>query len=108
MASKKNKYILADLEWAEKKLNEWKNYVDKTPFNKMEDRWGYKTTSNGGVTHIIVSTIEQQQKAYRDTMKDIMEILPRINELREQEEKTKAIQTRGDQDIPDIMKTDEN
>lgn len=86
MASKKkNPYITADLDWCEKKLIEWKNYVDnpENAFSRLEDRMALKQTTNGGVITMIAATKESQMESLRKTMKDILEILPRINELRE-------------------------
>lgn len=94
MAAKKNRFIFADLQWCEKHLKEWKTDVDNNPFDKIDDRWGRKETSTGGATHIIAATIEAQKNDIRKTMKDILELLPRINELREQEDKQKDIKLR--------------
>lgn len=106
MAIKKNSYILQDIAWCEKTLSEWKDDVDKNPFNGLLDRWGMKTTMKGGVTHVIVATIEQQKESHRKTMKDIFELLPRINELRAEEDAKKnrdGEKGRGDIDMPEIM-----
>ena len=105
MATKKNRFILFDLQWCEGKLKEWMTDIDKHPFDSLEDRWGLKQTQKGGVTHVIVATIEQQKESLRKTMKDIVEILPRINDLREQDAIQKEeLKAKGGIDIPEIMK----
>ena len=104
MATKKYKYINSDLEWCEKTLKDWRADVDNHPFEKIEDRWGQKLTTSGGVTHVIAATIEQQKESYRKTLKDVLELLPRINELREAEDIKQQATAKGGITIPDIMK----
>lgn len=107
MALKKNRFIDRNLAWCEKTLTEWEKDVSNNPFDKLEDRWGMKTTQKGGVTHVIVASIEQQKESHRKTMKDIFELLPRVNELRAEEDSKKnrdGEKGRGDTEMPDIMK----
>jgi len=99
--AKKNNFIAADLEWAESKLLEWKDYYDSHPYGTLLDRMDYKETKNGGMMRTVVATIEQQQKALRDTLKEYFSLLEIVDRLREkEEEKTKY---RGDEDDESIF-----
>lgn len=99
----KNKFINAELDWAEEQLQSWKSYVSANPFDKMEDRVKWKETKGGGMLPIVIASIESQQKNVRDTMKDYLSLLEVVDRLREAEAK-KSIETRGGVEIPDIMK----
>lgn len=99
----KNKFITVELDFAEKQLETWKAYVEKTPFEKLTDRVVWKETKNGGAMPMVAATIESQQKNLRDTMKDYLSLLEIVDRLRQAEAK-KSIETRGGIEIPDIMK----
>lgn len=99
----KNKFIGIDLEWAREQLKMWKEYVSENPYKDVQDRITFKETKAGGVLPIVVATKESQQKNQRDTMKDYLALLEVVDKL-EQIEKKKEVQTRGDIDIPDIMR----
>jgi len=87
MDSKGNKFISAELNWAEQQLSTWKMYIDKNPFYEMTDRINYKETKNGGIIPVVVASIESQQKNIRDTMKDYLSLLEVVSKLREANEK---------------------
>jgi hypothetical protein len=75
MAKAKNSFIGTDLEWAEKKLKEWRDYMDANPFNKLGDR-------TIGTT---IVTKEVQGKYLQETMKNYLSMLEIVDKLREQE-----------------------
>lgn len=83
--AKKEIFISAELEWAESKLAEWKDYYDANPYGKLTDRMDYKETKNGGMMRTCVATIEQQQKALRETLKEYFVLLEQVDKLRERE-----------------------
>ena len=82
--AKKQTYISAELEWAEKRLGEWKQYIDDNPINELEDRMAFKQTARGQIS-VISATIESQIKAIRDTMKEYLQLLEVVDKLRERE-----------------------
>lgn len=86
MAASKNKFIKVELDWAELQLETWKNYIDKHPFETMEDRVKWKETKNGGALPIVIASIESQQKNIRDTMKDYLSLLEIVDRLRSAEQ----------------------
>jgi len=107
MAAKKQVYIEAELDWAEQKLREWKQYVDDNPFDQMKDRIEWKPTAKGGAIPMVIASIEQQIKCVRDTMKEYLDLLKVVNFMREAEEAKKK-QVRGGIDIPESMEDDED
>lgn len=102
MAAKKELYIDAELNWANDKLSEWKQYVDNNPFDTMKDRIEYKPTAKGGVMPMVVASIESQIKCVRDTMKEYFVMLEQVNKMRAVEE-TK-VEARGKKGVPPAMK----
>lgn len=102
MAVKKNSYITDELEWAESKLAEWRQYVDANPIAGLVDRVQFKQTANGGSLPMVVASIESQVKSLRDTMKEYLALLEVVDKLREKEEQ-KAV-ARGSQEINGKMK----
>ena len=84
---------------------EIQNYLDANPINQSKDRYGPPNRFN---EKKCVSKKEDQAKAYMDLAAKLPKLLNELNELRNKvigtEEKIKI---RGDQDIPDFMKTDE-
>lgn len=82
----KNKYVTAKLDWAEKQLAKWEQYLEDNPYDKVEDRIRLVEKKDGkGVMPITAATIEQQQKNQRDTMKEYLELLSVVKRLREAE-----------------------
>lgn len=97
MVAKKQTYISAELDWAEKRLSEWKQYIDDNPINELEDRMAFKQTAKGTIS-IVSATVETQIKAIRDTMKEYLSLLEIVDRLRRQDEKNK-VEVRGGQDL---------
>ena len=97
MTAAKQTYISAELDWAEKRLNEWKEYIDNNPINNLEDRMAFKQTAKGTIS-MVSATVETQIKAIRDTMKEYLLLLETVDRLRKQDEKDK-IEVRGGQDL---------
>lgn len=93
--AKKEIYISAELDWAEEKLQEWREYIDANPIPKLVDRMDYKETKNGGMMRTTVATIEQQIKSLRDTMKEYLALLEQVNKMREADEKKQEIARGG-------------
>lgn len=96
--AKKEIYIEAELQWAEDKLQEWKEYVDSNPFAKLVDRIEWKPTGKGGMLPMVIASKEAQMKCLRDTLKEYFLLLEQVNKMREAEEKAKV--ARGGADIP--------
>lgn len=103
MATKKNIYISTELDWAEKQLKTWQNYVDNNLIDKLKDRIEMKLTAKGGVILMVISSIEQQIKSIQETMKNYLSLLEVIKNLREKED-AKQVAARGDNDITDMNK----
>ena len=102
MSLKKQTYINAELEWAEKKLLEWKQYVDDNPFQEMKDRIEWKPTSKGGAIPMVIASIESQIKCVRDTMKEYLVLLEQVDKMRQAEEHKKK-DVKGGADRPSRM-----
>jgi uncharacterized protein YlxP (DUF503 family) len=94
MAVAKKLFVGAELEWAEKQLQEWKDYVDAHPLASLQDRIGNKPTSRGGMMPYIIASIEQQGKFIQDTMKMYLMLLEQVDKMRSMEEE-KKIKARG-------------
>lgn len=102
MAAKKQSYINAELEWAEQKLVEWKQYVDDNPFQNMKDRIEFKPTAKGGLIPMVIASIESQIKCVRDTMKEYLVLLEQVDKMRQAEEHKKK-DVKGGADRPSRM-----
>jgi hypothetical protein len=102
MASKKQTYVSAELEWAEEKLAEWRSYIDGNPINTLKDRIEWKPTAKGGTMPMVIASIESQIKSLRDTMKEYLALLDVVDKLREKEEAKQ--EARGSQEINGKMK----
>lgn len=98
MATKKNNYITAELDWSETQLETWKAYVDNNPLNELKDRIEWKPTAKGGVMPMVIASIEAQGKFIQETMKNYLALLDVVNKLREQEEAKKE-RTYGDKEV---------
>jgi hypothetical protein len=84
-------YISAELEWAETKLKEWREYVDTNPIASLKDRIEWKPTSKGGSIPMVIASKEAQIKSLRDTMKEYLALLEVVDKLRQREaEKAEA------------------
>jgi hypothetical protein len=94
--AKKNQFIAIELDWAEKQLAAWKEYVDKNPVHLLQDR-----TVQKGRTTVIAATIEQQGKFLQETLKNYLSLLEVVEKLREKEA---AKQAYADRDVPERMK----
>ena len=101
MAVKKNNYITAELDWSEKQLESWKQYVDDHPLHEMTDRIEWKPTAKGGTMPMVIASIEQQGKFIQDTMKNYLALLEIVDKLREKEEAKK--EARGTASVPHRM-----
>ena len=102
MASKKQSYISAELEWAEQRLTEWRAYIDNNPINGLKDRIQWKPTAKGGTMPMVIASQESQIKSLRDTMKEYLALLEVVDRLREKEEQ--KAEARGSQEINGKMK----
>ena len=90
----KSLFVGAELDWAEKQLTEWKEYVDAHPLISLKDRVGHKTTSNGGMIPYTIANIETQGKFIQDTLKNYLALLKEVDNMRSLEE-DKKIKARG-------------
>lgn len=93
MATKKNNYISAELDFAEQQLASWKLYVEANPFENLKDRIEWKPTKGGGTMPMVIASIEQQGKFLQETMKNYLALLEVVDKLREKEEA--KLETRG-------------
>ena len=96
MSVKKQMYINAELEWAEQKLVEWKNYVDSNPFHEMKDRIEWKPTAKGGMLPMVIASIEAQGKFIQETMKNYLALLEVVDKLRSAEEAKVEVRGKGE------------
>lgn len=102
MAKKANSYISAELDFAETQLQNWREYIEINPIDKIEDRWGKKEMPKGGYAHVVTATAEAQIKCVQDTLTRYLQLLEVVNNLREKEEQQKA--ARGSGTVPHRMK----
>ena len=102
MATKKQSYISAELEWAEQRLTEWRAYIDNNPINGLKDRIEWKPTAKGGTMPMVIASQESQIKSLRDTKKEYLALLEVVDRLREKEEQ--KAEARGSQEINGKMK----
>lgn len=95
MATSKQKlYTSLELDWAEKQLLEWREYIEKRPLEELKDRVGTKLTANGGQIPYVISSIEQQGKFIQDTLAKYLQLLREVENMRHMEEE-KKIKARG-------------
>lgn len=106
MATKKNNYITAELDWAEQQLATWREYIDSNPIPQLKDRKDFKETKTGGVIPMVVATIESQIKCIQDTMTRYLQLLEVVNKMREAEAQ-KEKEVRGGGDVPYRMRNKE-
>jgi hypothetical protein len=98
MAVKKNNYVSAELDWAEKQLESWKAYVDANPLHELTDRIEWKPTAKGGLLPMVIASRETQGKFIQETMKNYLALLEVVDKLREKEE-AKKVPVRGDVEL---------
>ena len=96
MATKKNIYVEAELEWAEEQLSSWKQYVDANPLHELKDRIEWKPTAKGGMLPMVIASIEQQGKFIQDTMKNYLALLKEVDMMREREEEKQVKRGKGE------------
>lgn len=94
----KKLYTSMELEWAEKQLLEWRDYIDAHPLATLEDRVGQKPTRNGGMIPYVISSVEQQGKFIQDTLQKYLLLLKEVDNMRAIEEE-KKIKARGVEDL---------
>lgn len=107
MAVKKQIFIEAELEWAETKLQEWREYVDAHPFATITHDIEHKPTKGGGLIPMVIASRESKIKCLRDTIKDYFALLPVVDALRFGKEQEKRTQ-RGGKEIPESMEDSES
>lgn len=106
MATKKNSFVSADLDWAEVQLATWKNYIDANPIHELKERIVWKEVRGGGQMPIVSETIGQQIKTLTDLMTKYLQLLEVVDQLREKEAVKKEV--RGGGDVPFRMNKDED
>ena len=94
MAVAKKLFVGAELEWAEEQLASWKEYVDKHPLPELKDRIEWKATARGGTMPMVIASIESQGKFIQETMKNYLNLLKEVDNMRALEEE-KKIKARG-------------
>ncbi|GAB3975878.1 hypothetical protein GCM10028806_34420 [Spirosoma terrae] len=82
MAKAKHTYTLPELEYLEKKVDEYIQFLEARPVHELEDRMAYKTTANGGSIPTIIATIEAQFAANIKAMEQLTKLLPQLEEMR--------------------------
>lgn len=85
MATKKQTFAEIELEWAEKQLKEWKEYIDNNPLHTLKDRIEWKPTARGGSMPMVIASIEQQGKFIQETLKNYLALLKEVDAMREKE-----------------------
>lgn len=95
MATKRTVFVDAELEWAEQRLKEWKEYVDAHPLVDLQDRVSYKETKGGGMIPMVIASIEQQGKFIQETMKNYLALLKEVDLMREKEEEKATKRGKG-------------
>lgn len=106
MAKKKKRPLLDEnRQWYEQQVEEFKEYLTKINLTKVTDRIAAKPTKNGGIVSQVI-TIEEQAAHKMKMLNDLPKLITELAELEaiDQEEKDTPIETRGDVEIPDIMK----
>lgn len=96
-AKKKELFIDVELDFAEKSLKQWRDYIEANPIHEIKDRWGQKEMPKGGQTWVVTATAEQQIKCVQDTLTKYLQLVETVNKLREIEEN--KIQARGKGEI---------
>jgi len=87
MAKKKSTYVDLELEWAEKQLAEWKDFINDNPINELEDRYDIEGKR-------VVAKIEDQSDHIQGLLKNYLLLLKEVDGMREREE-LKELKIRG-------------
>lgn len=95
--AKTNTYIGQDIEWCEKRLEEWQKFIDDNPVDQLKTRI---ESVNG--KEVITSSIEAQGKFLQETMKNVIAMLEALDKLREKE--AAKLQVRGDGELSHLAK----
>lgn len=95
-------YIDFELDWLESKVKALMSYIDNHPLDNLIDRIQTFPSPKGLVVKII-STEEQQLKAYQSVLKDLPPLLKDLDDLRRRKEEAE-IKTRGNSKMPGIMR----
>jgi hypothetical protein len=90
-----------ELEFLEKKLKELKDYIESNPFSTLADRMAWKETRAGGAIPICIANKEAQRKDLTQALKDYVDILRSVDDLRRREEVKK--EARGSSTVPPRM-----
>lgn len=93
----KNNFINQDIEWCEKRLEEWQQFIDNNPVDQLKTRI---ELVNG--KEVITSSIENQGKFIQETMKNIISMLEALDKLREKE--ATKMQIRGGGELSHLAK----
>lgn len=93
---KKNSYIGQDLDWLENKAAELKQYCDENPIPTLTDRI---------VSGKLVTKIEDRIVSLTKAMKDYIDIMTAIDELREKKEAKKTT-ARGNHELSPLETKD--
>lgn len=105
MATKKsNIYIDSELDWAEQKLLEWKEYIDEHPIKGMTDRMDYKETARGGMVRTVIASIEAQAKFQKELLHEYFVLLPQVKALRQAQDAAKEKEAKGNANVPARMR----
>jgi hypothetical protein len=99
--AKSKTFVDVELDWAEKQLEQWKEYVDKHPLASLVDRMDYKETKNGGLVKTVIANIETQGKFIQETMKNYLTLLKEVDAMREKEQAKQ--EAKGQATIPARM-----
>lgn len=94
---KTNNYIGQDIEWCEKRLEEWQQFINNNPVDKLKTRIEFV---NG--KEVVTSSIEVQGKFIQETMKNIISMLEALDKLREKE--ASKMQVRGGGEVSHLAK----
>lgn len=106
MATKKKRPLLTEnIDWYEEQINEFKEYLTNIKLTQVADRIAAKPTKNGGIVSQVI-TIEEQAAHKMKMLNDLPKLITELAELEAigEDEEAKAIQTKGDVEIPEIMK----
>lgn len=102
MPTKQTSHIHFELEWLEKKVQSLRDFLDAHPLEDIEDRYETFPSPKGMVVKVM-ATVEQQVKAYQSVLKDLPDLLQKLDDLRRRHAETE-IATRGKSVMPGLMK----
>lgn len=96
---KRDLTVYPELEWAERQLKSWKEFIDSHPISALKDRKETKII-NGKKNVVVVATVEQQGKFIQETLKNYLSLLKQVDEMR----KNSPVETRSGEEIPLVVK----